>query len=258
MKYIKKATSFTNIRDMYRLIFAAEFYILMKIFGIELELESEVVVLLSVAILGPMFCGFACPFGAAQYFMHRVATKYMPKQVRNLPNNVDKNLRYLKYLLLVYFMYLFVVVGINYFGDHMDMYKSAKFSSFFIEAKHLVVLGVALFIPFVFCRYLCWQKAFYNIINRFIKTAHIKRDEKTCVDCGKCDKVCPMSINISKMDKISGNDDCLSCFNCTDTDMCAKKSLTFHWLGRKVDILKFSVAFMTANLIISVYVVHYM
>ncbi len=42
----------------------------------------------------------------------------------------------------------------------------------------------------------------------------IKRNVDTCINCGKCDKACPMQINISKAGKLR-SPQCVNCFECT-------------------------------------------
>lgn len=257
MKQFKKDTSFTITRDIVRLFFALLFYICTKTLHIHIELESEYVVLLSVLILGPLFCSWACPFGSASYFMTRIGSLLFPKWQKNIPEKLDKPLRYVRYVLLVYFLSLFVFKGVNYFGDHMDMYFSSAFSTFFIKTKHFFVLAVALFVPQFFCKYLCWQKASYILINKLFKTTAIQRDADVCISCKKCDKVCPMGIDVSTADKVSGGD-CLSCFNCLDKGTCPPKaqSLQLTFFGQKVNYVRFAIIGFTVYIILSVLVVH--
>lgn len=242
IRYIKKETKFTLFRDSIRLFFVVLFYFIMKYLHVEFELEIEFIVLLSVVVFGPLFCGFACPFGGAMYFTNRIGNSFSPKLQFNIPEKIDKKLRWLRYIFLIAFLYLFIVLGVNYFGDHIQMYKSTQWSFAFLQAKHWFVLGVSFFIPYFFCKYLCWQKALYNILNKIFKTTKIIRDDELCSHCKKCEKVCPMSIKIESKEKISGTDDCLSCFNCLDEDVCSKKkALSFKFFNKKVSYIKFAV-----------------
>ena len=44
----------------------------------------------------------------------------------------------------------------------------------------------------------------------------IKRNESNCVNCKKCDKVCPMNIEVSKQHVVQDGQ-CISCFNCIES-----------------------------------------
>lgn len=240
--YKKKRTTLTTLRTNIQLFYAVSFYIVYFALGFEFEVESEYAVLLLVFLAGPLFCGWSCPFGATSYFMLQIRRKLFPKLEYSLPKKVDKYLRFLRYGLLVYFIYMFIALGVNYFGDHMEMYFSTSFSTLFIKTKHLFVILVAMFIPYFFCKYLCWQKAAYNLISKYIlPSTKIVRDEKTCIGCKKCSSVCPMSIDIANKKEVKGWD-CFECFNCLDTDICPpkKRSLQLKWFGIKVNPLYFS------------------
>ncbi|WP_419783975.1 4Fe-4S binding protein [Maridesulfovibrio sp.] len=234
MKLYKKDTPLTLSRDAIRLFFAANFYFMAKIMGIDFELESEYIVLGSILLFGPFFCGWACPFGSASYFATRIGNKLFPKLQFNIPQPYDSWLRMIRYPLLVFFLYLFVIKGVSYFGDHIEMYKSTAFSWNYIQAKHLAVLLVPFFIPNFFCKYMCFQKAGYNLTNKAFKILKIKRNSETCISCGKCDRVCPMQANPSGKTEICGGD-CLNCFNCLD-NVCPPKAdaLSLEFLGFKV------------------------
>jgi len=250
MKAYKKDTPLTLSRDAIRLFFAINFYLFAKVLGMDFELETEYIVMASIVIFGPLFCGWTCPFGAASYFMTRIGNKLFPKLQFNIPQPYDGWLRLIRYPLLMFFLYLFVIKGVSYFGDHIVMYKSTAFSWNFIKVKHWAVLFVPLFIPQFFCKYMCFQKAGYNLINRFVQITKIKRDTEACINCGKCDRVCPMQVAPSTKESICGGD-CLSCYNCLDKDACPSKvqALSLTVFGRKVDHVYFSIAAMTLYMV---------
>jgi len=191
MKRIKRVTPFTRRRDWIRAIFTLMFYGLVLIphmMGYSgFELESEYVVLASIVLLGPWFCGWACPFGNASYFMSRLGNKLFPKGQFQIPQKVHGWLSYTKYVLLAYFVWVLIMSSVNYFGDHMEMYKTNMFTMAYIKFKHIAVLIIPLLIPHFFCKYLCFQKGAYNLINRILPPMKIERDSPTCISCKKCD-----------------------------------------------------------------------
>ena len=213
-----------------------------NMFGVEVEFEVEMVTFISFIIFGSFWCGWLCPFGNLSYFIGRIGGKLFPS-IQVLPEGVwDRRLRLLKYLFLICFIYLIVSGGYNYFfGNHVEIYKGSSLSFKFFKLKKYMIIMVPLLIPRFFCKYVCPQKAMYNIINRFIPSLVIHRDAKKCVSCGRCDRECPMKVEVSKEEKICGRD-CISCFNCVDGETCPGKidALQLKFLGRGVVAGKFS------------------
>lgn len=236
-----------HLRDFVRLMTVLLFlpwiaWVPETIFGAELEFEMEVMVLLMFAIFGSFWCGWICPFGNADYFISKIGNKLFPSLQRDLPENVDKPLRYMKYLFLAGFVFVIVSEGIDYFwGDHMIMYKATAFTWGYIQVKKGLILLVPFLIPRFFCKYICFQKAGYNIMNRLLPITTIKRDTSACISCGKCDKVCPVQIQISEKETIKG-DDCLGCYNCLDKGVCPEKAdaIYLSFLGAKINPLGLS------------------
>lgn len=259
MKRIKKRTLFTKQRDLIRLISVFSFYGLVIIphqlgYG-GLEIESETIVLASILFLGSWFCGWVCPFGNVSYFMTQLGSYFFPSLQFQIPTCLHNKLKYLKYLFLIYFLGLFLVEGVNYFDDHILMYKSNWFTFAFLKFKHIAVLLIPIFIPRFFCKYLCFQKGAYNFLNLVFPSSFIHRNDSTCISCKKCDKVCPMQIKVSKKEIIAGND-CLSCFNCLDTDTCPPnhKSLSLCFFWKEVKPLKFGLVMSVLYFLISIFV----
>ena len=238
-----------HLRDFIRLMTVLLFlpwitWVPETIFGMELDVEMEVVVLLMFALFGSFWCVWICPFGNADYFISKIGKKLFPTLQFDLPASVDRPLRYLKYVFLAGFVTVIVLKGIDYFwGDHMIMYKSTAFTWGYIKAKKALILLVPLLIPRFFCKYICFQKAGYNIINRFLPLTTIKRDTAACISCRRCDAVCPVQIKISEKVTIIGND-CLGCYNCLDKGVCPEKADAIHlmFFGKQVNPLILSIA----------------
>ena len=242
MKY--KNSNYIILRDASRAFFALFFYtfiFLEDIIGREIEFETEFVVLGSILLFGTFWCGWACPFGNASYFMNKLGKKLFPKLQYNPPHKVDWILRNLKYILLLFFTWVLISNEISYFDDHMNMYSANSVAKAFHTLKVIpAVLIIPIFIPRFFCKYLCFQKAGYNIINYLFRFTTINRDNEICTDCGRCDKVCSMNIKISEKDNIYGND-CIGCYDCIAMKTCPKKSqaLSLVFIGKKVNYLRF-------------------
>ena len=142
-------------------------------------------------------------------------------------------LRHLKWFFFAVLMYVFIASEHSYFGSHEEMYKSTWFAYIYWVFKNpYAVLIIPLFIPRFFCKYLCYQKGIYQILNFIFPFMKIKRDQEVCFGCQKCDKGCPMEIDISNRNKISGGE-CVGCFKCIDTSGCPEKAsaLKLTWMG---------------------------
>lgn len=255
MKLFKKENGLFIARDIVRLFFIINFFILYIALGLNTELESEYVVLISIIIVGPFFCGWACPFGGLSYFMAKLGYALWPSKQFLFPKNVDSKLRYLRFVFLAFFLYLFIWCNIDYFGEHFEMYMSSLPSTLFFIVKYVAVIVVSMFIPYFFCKYMCWQKAAYNLIVKPLRVTKIKRDLTTCVNCKRCDKVCPMNLPLSNSKETSGVD-CFNCFSCMKQKVCPKnhQSLYFYWFGKRVNIRYFSmitlIVYLAATIII--------
>lgn len=261
----KKHSKLLDFRDLVRLmtvlLFLPWFGLFSEIlFGTEVELETEIAVLGAFVLFGTFWCGWICPFGNASYFVSRIGQKLFPRLQVRIPGSIDKPLRYLKYIFLAMFLYIFIQHNVNYFfDDHMVIYKSTPMSSWYIWFKKYAILLIPLLIPRFFCKYLCFQKAGYNIINRIFSFVTIKRDEEKCIGCGKCDNSCPMEIKISQANTIKGSD-CVGCFNCVDEQTCPDKAdaMSLCVLGKKINPLYFAAIAMILYYAITLCLLHYL
>lgn len=67
-----------------------------------------------------------------------------------------------------------------------------------------------MFIHRPFCKYLCPLGAFYALFNRFsFYQMHLNREK--CVDCKKCERACPMDVEVTKQINSS---ECIRCGKC--------------------------------------------
>ena len=82
------------------------------------------------------------------------------------------------------------------------------------------------------CHSFCWMAPFMVIGEKLADLLHIPRfrlraNSEACISCGRCDKQCPMSLNISEMVKTNNLNsyECISCLECVD--ICPKKAIAF-------------------------------
>jgi polyferredoxin len=181
--------------------------------------EFESLVLLSVLILGTFYCNHICPYGIISELFEKLGKTVLGKW-RNkiqLPLKADRILRYVKYLFGAFFLWIFISGTASYWGDHGDMYMSTAVSKIYLLVKMFLGISVlSFFFDRFFCRYLCYQKAWYNLIE-LISPTRIVRQKKSCSSCGICDKKCPMNVPVSTKQSITSDNDCISCYKCVDS-----------------------------------------
>lgn len=76
-----------------------------------------------------------------------------------------------------------------------------------------------------FCRIMCPLGAIYGLTAK-ISLTRFKWNKETCVDCGLCDKVCPVNLDVRK--EIGGME-CIACGDCIRK--CPKNSLTRRFIS---------------------------
>jgi ferredoxin len=193
-------------------------------------------------VLSRFFCGWLCAFGALQGVFGWLGKKIFRRRFE-LPRRLDAVLRWAKYPILaaiVYFTWRAADLVIRPY-DPLAAYGhlSAGLANVWAEfAVGLVILVVILVLSMlyerVFCKYFCPLGAVTAILGR-IPLFRIKRVSATCISCSKCDRVCPMNIEVSGAGTI-GSPECISCMECVTACPTKKKSLVATLGGKAVKL----------------------
>jgi polyferredoxin len=174
-------------------------------------------------LVGPAFCGWACPLGSFQEWIGKIGRRIFGKRYNNmLPKNLDRWLRYLRYLVLAWVVYLTAVTGILVFADYDPYFTLFNFYTEDVALAGLVILGavmvLSLFVERPFCKYACPYGAVLGVFNLF-RIFGIRRNASTCINCKACDRECPMNIKVSNGGVVRHHQ-CISCMKCTSEAAC--------------------------------------
>lgn len=214
-------------------------------------------VLILTIVFGRVFCSYLCPLGALQEWIRKLGKKIGINRDFEFPKNIDNYLRYAKYVILFVIIYFSFTVGDLIFRGYDPfvalMHLGEEFSEMAFGYSILIfLLIISLFSKNIWCRYFCPFGATLGIFRK-LSPFKIKRDKKSCISCGTCDRTCPSGLNIEKSDEIKSAD-CISCMNCVSD--CPNSSLKASVFGKNISkrILGISVAsffFVALSLIVA-------
>ncbi len=200
-----------------------------------------IVTLVLAVVLRKSFCGQICPFGGLQEFFGRMGRKLFKRRLV-LPRKLDRALRYLKYVVLV------VTVAMGWITAELWMTPYDPYNALghladwnTLTTTYLVgfiLLIVTLIGSFIydrfFCKYLCPVGALYGVIGKVSPYA-VRVNKDVCIRCGKCDKACPMNVQV--MDCKKGKVTDMECINCNEcVNACPKKGAISSGFSKKAVI----------------------
>lgn len=163
---------------------------------------------------GAYFCGWLCPFGFLQEWFAKLGRLLKLPHLR-VAAKFEKWLRFSRYILF----------GLSTAGVGFTIFLLSPYGSFmglltqnvsYITSATWILLGafltLSLFVDRPFCRYFCSEGARYGIVS-LGRIFTINRKEENCISCGKCNKKCPVQIEVSTKKHVR-NAQCINCFEC--------------------------------------------
>lgn len=188
-------------------------------------------------LFGPVFCGWVCPLGTVQEWVGKLGRKFFKRRYNQfVPTKLDTILRYARYGILVWVLYVTATSGSLLFQDYDPYFALFNFWSTEVAPTALLVLGVTLvlsvFVERPWCKYACPYGAVLGITNLF-RVFSIKRAESTCKADGACSIMCPMNIPVDSVKTVRDHQ-CISCLECTSEAICpVAKTVVFTTGGVK-------------------------
>jgi polyferredoxin len=188
-------------------------------------------------LFGPVFCGWVCPMGTVQEWVGKLGKKLFRRRYNHfIPARLDSVLRYSRFLVLAWVLYMTAVTGKLIFSEYDPYFALFNFWSSEVSLIGLGVLLISLagslFVERPWCKYACPYGAVLGLSNLF-RIFSIRRKESTCRLDGACDITCPMNIKVSE--KFTVRDlQCISCLECTSEARCpAAATVEFSTGGTK-------------------------
>lgn len=173
--------------------------------------------------IGRLFCGWVCPFGLVQDLLYRIPyIKFdIPRWTRFIKYGVFASLVvavpfFLTPAFPVYFCRLCPVATIESAIPWAIINGTTDMISLSIRLGILFAIAVAAMgHRRFFCKVICPLGAILSLLNRFAIVFPERKEG--CVDCGACNKVCPMETkkgeaNFGVYDKAP--EECISCLEC--------------------------------------------
>jgi len=182
-----------------------------------------ILVFLLAVLFGPVFCGWVCPLGTIQEWFGKLGKKIFKKRYNHfIPYGLDRYLRYLRYALLAWVVYMTAITGKLVFSDLDPYFALFNFWTGEVAISGLAILGItllgSLFVERPWCKYACPYGAVLGITNLF-RIFSIRRVESDCKSCGVCTRDCPMNIPVDDV-LIVRDHQCISCLECTSEAVC--------------------------------------
>jgi len=200
--------------------------------------EFNVALLISTLVLTIMskksFCGWVCPLGTLQEWLGRLGRRVFGRHF-HLPRRADGVLMNLRYVVLIAVPVLTFTVwkfdlGFRAYDPFYILFSWGDHGTAALSFLVVIgVLGAALFVPLLWCRYLCPMGAALDPLSRF-GALRVRRDSEKCTSCGACDKACLHAIPVSQVDEVTARN-CTNCLECIE-ECPVEGALELSWFGK--------------------------
>lgn len=185
-----------------------------------------IIMFITAVGFGPVFCGWICPFGTFQEWIGKIGRRIFKNKYNTfISYKIDKYLRFLRYGMLAWVLYVTAISGKIVFQNIDPYYALFNFWSGEVAVTGIVVLVLIILLSLIverpWCKYACPYGAILGITNLF-RIFKIRRKTSTCVSCKNCDRACPMNIKVSETEVVR-NHQCISCMKCTSEAACPIK-----------------------------------
>jgi polyferredoxin len=189
---------------------------------------------LTSLFVGRLWCGWLCPGGS----IGKICIAVNDKPLRS------HKLNWVKWSIWIIWLGLVAFMAVSAGG-----YKSVNFfhlteSGISVDRPqgyviYYTVIGIFIVLAWTVgkrgaCHTICWMAPFM-ILGRKIRNVfrwpalRLKAAPEKCIDCQRCNKVCPMSLDVNGMVRNNAmeNSECILCGSCIDN--CPKNVISFSF-----------------------------
>jgi uncharacterized protein with FMN-binding domain/NAD-dependent dihydropyrimidine dehydrogenase PreA subunit len=207
----------------------------------------------AMIVMGPVFCGWVCPFGTMQDIFANLGSELGIKKYV-MPAKIKKILAFSRYILLL----ITLLITADFIFNIFSLDPRANFTAL-LGGRALtaagwsiifIFLGISMFFERPFCNYLCIEGAKFGLLSS-VRPLTIIRNEETCVGCNRCNRVCPMNIDVSSYGQVRSMQ-CINCMECV-VDCPAKNTLTLGIIPVRKTLKKVILAVAAAAFFMVVY-----
>lgn len=185
---------------------------------------------------GRVWCGYLCPAGGLQEACLSINEKASKQGWKN-------NIKYVIWIVWIIGIIVTFILGKN--DVRIDFFYMTDHGISITEVyNYIIYYGVllVLILPAMIggrrasCHYICWMAPFMVIgssIGRFLHLPqlHIEADSERCISCKRCNKVCPMGLDVAALVKEKKScTECIQCGACVDE--CPNKVVKYRWKWR--------------------------
>ena len=191
-------------------------------------LNGSFFVFLVMFVLSPFFgriwCGYFCAAGGLQEICSVINEKSAKQGQRN-------KIKFVIWTIWIITIILTFILGTNhisinffYMTDHGISISNIYSYIIYYAVILILVLPSIIHGKRATCHYICWMAPFMIIGSKIgkklnIPQMHIESKKNKCISCKKCNKICPMGIDVElmiKQEKTSTNTECIQCGACID------------------------------------------
>ena len=200
-------------------------------------MNGSFIVFISMFVLsmffGRVWCGYLCPAGGLQECVGMCNDSPAKGGWRY-------KIKYVIWIVWIITIVVTFVLGKNdvtinpfYMTDHGISVSAIYDYVIYYGVILLLVLPSLIHGKRATCHYFCWMAPFMvmgSTLGRVLHLPqlHIEAKKEDCISCGKCNKACPMGLDVKQM--VSGGknhccSECIQCGACVDT--CPQKVLKY-------------------------------